>query len=120
LTTGSTRVCGLLEIVSQRDEPVSQFLSDLPVMYNTEEIRVDCPEEIKFKVVERVKQMLADQYQVIDIDGVRVVFPDGWGLLRASNTGPILVLRFEAESPERLDAIRNLVEETLEKAKSQV
>jgi phosphomannomutase/phosphoglucomutase len=110
----------LLEIVSQRDEPVSQFLSDLPIMYNTEEIRVDCPEEIKFKVVERVKQMLADQYQVIDIDGVRVVFPDGWGLLRASNTGPILVLRFEAESPERLDAIRNLVEETLEKAKSQV
>ena len=62
----------------------------------TPEIRVDCPDEIKFKVVEKVKEELRKTYSIIDVDGVRVQFGDGWGLVRASNTQPALVLRFEA------------------------
>jgi len=66
-----------------------------------------------------VKEELRRDHEIIDVDGVRVVFPDGWGLLRASNTGPILVLRFEAQSEKRLKEIRALVEDTLEKMKNQ-
>ena len=111
--------CRLLEIVSRSDVPVSEFLADLPKMFNTPEIRVECPEDIKFELVEKVKKELERDYDIIDVDGVRVCFPDGWGLLRASNTGPLLVLRFEAESESRLTDIRNLVEGTLEKLKAQ-
>lgn len=112
--------CRLLEIVSQQEEPLSHILKDLPRTYNTPEIRVSCPEDLKFKLVDRVKQALRKDYEVIDVDGVRVVFPDGWGLLRASNTGPILVLRFEAESEARLEEIRDLVEGTLERMKQNI
>jgi len=110
--------CRLLEIVSRSDKPVSQYLADLPKMYNTPEIRVQCPEDKKFKLVELVKEELRRDHEIIDVDGVRVLFPDGWGLLRASNTGPLLVLRFEAESEERLTEIRNLVEGTLERLRA--
>jgi phosphomannomutase/phosphoglucomutase len=89
----------------------------VPPAISTPEIRVDCPEEIKFKIVEKVKEELKRDYQVIDIDGVRVEFPDGWGLVRASNTQPALVLRFEAETQERLQEIRSLIEGKLEEAK---
>jgi phosphomannomutase/phosphoglucomutase len=109
--------CRLLEIVSRRKEPLSQYLKDLPRTYTTPEIRVSCPETVKFALVDRVRDELRKNFQVIDVDGVRVVFPDGWGLLRASNTGPVLVLRFEAESEPRLEEIRALVEGTLERAK---
>jgi phosphomannomutase/phosphoglucomutase len=112
--------CRLLEIVSRRKEPLSQYLKDLPRTYNTPEIRVPCPEEVKFKLVDRVRDELRKNHDVIDVDGVRVVFPDGWGLLRASNTGPILVLRFEAESELRLEEIRALVEGTLERMKEKI
>jgi phosphomannomutase/phosphoglucomutase len=112
--------CRLLEIVSQREEPLSHILKDLPGTVNTPEIRVSCPEDLKFKLVDRVKEALRKDYDVIDVDGVRVVFPDGWGLLRASNTGPILVLRFEAESEDRLEEIRALVEGTLERTKEKI
>lgn len=114
---GIYAACRLLEIVSRANRPVSQFLADLPRMHNTPEIRVDCPDDIKFKVVEQVKKELAKDHEIIDVDGVRVLFPDGWGLLRASNTGPLLVLRFEATSPGRLAEIRALVEDTLAKVK---
>jgi phosphomannomutase/phosphoglucomutase len=112
--------CRFLEIVSERKEPLSQYLKDLPRTYNTPEIRVPCPEEVKFKLVNKVRDKLRKNYDVIDVDGVRVVFPDGWGLLRASNTGPVLVLRFEAESETRLEEIRALVESTLERAKEDI
>jgi phosphomannomutase/phosphoglucomutase len=112
--------CRLLEIVSKSDMPVSKYLADLPKMYNTPEIRVDCPEDKKFKLVEMVKEELRKDHDIIEVDGVRVRFPDGWGLLRASNTGPLLVLRFEAESEARLAEIRNLVEGTLEKLKANI
>jgi len=110
----------LLEIVARKKEPLSQYLADLPPTVSTPEIRWPCPEEHKFRLVEMVKEELRRDHEIIDLDGVRVVFPDGWGLLRASNTGPILVLRFEAESEARLEEIRHLVEGTLERAKARL
>jgi len=112
--------CRLLEIVSRTSNPVSTYLADLPKMINTPEIRVPCPDDKKFKLVEKVKEELSKDHEVITVDGVRVKFPDGWGLLRASNTGPLLVLRFEAENQKRLDEIRALVEGTLERLRDQV
>lgn len=106
----------LLEILSKSGEPYSvrKLLEGVPETFSTPEIRVDCPDEKKFGVVEKVKGSFRD-YPVIDIDGVRVNFPDGWGLIRASNTQPALVLRFEAKSPEALERIRNFVEGELRK-----
>ena len=78
--------------------PLSSLLADLPTTVSTPEIRVDCEEEKKFKLVEETKKRLAAKHKINDIDGVRVDFGDGWGLVRASNTQPVLVLRFEAPS----------------------
>ena len=105
--------CRVIEILLKEGKPLSTLLSDLPKAFNTPEIRIDCPEEKKFETVERVKNILSKDYPIIDIDGVRVKFAEGWGLLRASNTGPILVMRFEATSEERLSEYRGLVEEIL-------
>jgi phosphomannomutase/phosphoglucomutase len=112
--------CRLLEIVAQRQEPVSQCLADLPQTYSTPEIRIPCPDENKFRLVEMVKEELGKDHEIVDVDGVRVVFPDGWGLLRASNTTPVLVLRFEAGSEARLKEFRSLVEDTLEMVKARM
>ncbi|MGH9595084.1 MAG: phosphomannomutase/phosphoglucomutase, partial [Bryobacteraceae bacterium] len=88
--------CRLIEIVSNSGQPLSAQLAGLPKMVSTPEIRVDCPDEIKFQVVQRVLEHFRKTHSVIDVDGVRVLFSDGWGLLRASNTQPVLVMRFEA------------------------
>ena len=106
-------------IVSNAPEPASSLLKGVPVMYSTPEIRVECPEEIKFKIVERLVAYFKEEtdYEVIDVDGVRVKFADGWGLVRASNTQPVLVLRFEATDEERMSKIRSIVEGALEKIK---
>jgi phosphomannomutase/phosphoglucomutase len=113
--------CRLVEILSNTGKTIPELLEGLPEMYNTPEIRVPCPDEVKFKVVERAREFLRAQgYQVIDVDGARVVFPDGWGLVRASNTQPVLVVRYEAEKPERLEEIRNIVEEAIERAKAEL
>lgn len=101
--------CRLLQILDRATTPLSALLSDLPVTYSTPEIRVTCADEEKFTVVEQLKARLQSEpevRQVITIDGARVVFADGWGLARASNTQPALVLRFEATTPERLQAIQ--------------
>jgi phosphomannomutase/phosphoglucomutase len=100
----------LLEILSQTEKRIPELFSDLPKTYSTPEIRVDCPDEIKFNLVEKVRDSFRQEYPIVDVDGVRIIFPDGWGLVRASNTQPVLVLRFEARSPERLKEIRALVE----------
>ena len=76
-------------------------------------VRVDCPDEIKFKVVERVRDELKKDHPIIDVDGVRAQFGDGWGLVRASNTQPVLVLRFEALTESRLREIRGIIETVL-------
>lgn len=104
----------LLEIIADTGKTMSELLSDIPATYNTPEIRVECPDDVKFKVVEKVTDYFRNNYNVIDIDGVRVLFDDGWGLVRASNTQPALVLRFEAMTGERLQEIRTIVESKLE------
>ena len=106
----------LLEILHRSGSPysVKSLLDGVPKLYSTPEIRFDTPDEVKFQVVERVKVAFKD-YPVIDIDGVRINFPDGWGLIRASNTQPALVMRFEATSPEALTRIQGFVEGELKK-----
>ena len=110
--------CRLIELLSGKDQKLSQLLNDVPKTFITPEIRVDCPDEIKFKVVEKVKEMLSKDNPIIDVDGVRVKFEDGWGLVRPSNTQPALVLRFEALTEERLQKIRKLVEDRVKVAVS--
>ena len=109
--------CRLLEILSSTGRSVGRLLADVPKTYNTPEIRVECPDRVKFDVVARVTEYFRQREKVIDIDGVRVLFDGGWGLVRASNTQPALVLRFEALSEERLAEIRQTVEAVLDDIK---
>lgn len=116
--------CRLVEILAKTGKTLSSLVADLPVTSVTPEIRVDTPDAIKFDLVKKVQDRLTayaksrrpvgpDKFivrDVVTIDGVRAIFDDGWGLIRASNTQPALVLRFEATSPERLTAIRAVVE----------
>ena len=80
-------------------------------------LRVDCADDKKFQVVEKVADIVRQHHQVIDVDGVRVPFEHGWGLVRASNTQPVLVMRFEASSDQRLDEYQRELEGIVEKAK---
>ncbi len=106
--------CRFIEIVAKSDKPVSQFLADQPKLFNTPEIRVDCPDDIKFKLVEKVRDsFIKEGYDVNDIDGMRINFDEGWGLLRPSNTQPVLVLRFEATSKEKLDEYKKLIDDRI-------
>jgi phosphomannomutase/phosphoglucomutase len=99
----------LLEVVSAGPSGLAPLLADLPKTFATPEIRVECPDEVKFQIAERAVAHFAAKYPVNTIDGVRMTFPKGWGLIRSSNTQPVLVLRFEATAPEALDAYRNEV-----------
>ena len=112
--------CRLLEILANSGQSIAELLADVPKTFSTPEIRVEMPDNVKFKVVEQVTEYFRQREKVIDIDGVRVLFNDGWGLVRASNTQPALVLRFEALSEERLTEIRGIVESALEKVKQSV
>jgi phosphomannomutase / phosphoglucomutase len=103
----------LLEIVASADGPLHTLLADVPVTYSTPELRVDCPDDVKFGLVERVLEHYRATHRVIDVDGARIQFDHGWGLVRASNTQPVLVLRFEADSDADLAAIRAEVEGTV-------
>ncbi|MCG8472855.1 MAG: phosphomannomutase/phosphoglucomutase [Desulfobacterales bacterium] len=104
----------LLEILSREERPLSELLADLPVTFTTPEIRRECPDHLKFQMAGKLKERFSATHEVVDVDGARILYPDGWGLVRASNTQPALVLRFEAQSSDRLQAIRNEVEEALE------
>jgi phosphomannomutase/phosphoglucomutase len=112
--------CRLIEIVSKSGKPLSAQLAGLPKMVSTPEIRVDCPDELKFEVVKRVAAHFRRVHKVVDIDGVRVLFPQGWGLVRASNTQPVLVERFEAADAELLAQYRQEVEGVVAEAKQAV
>ena len=103
----------LVELLSKSPRTLADLYDTLPVLHNTPEIRMTCPDDIKFEVVKRAVAAFRAEYPVVDIDGARVTFPGGWGLVRASNTGPVLVLRFEADSPPRLNEIKTLVETRL-------
>jgi phosphomannomutase / phosphoglucomutase len=105
--------CRLIEIVAASGQPVSAQLAGVPKTVSTPEIRVDCPDEEKFHVVARVAERMRAAHPVIDVDGVRVLFERGWGLLRASNTQPVLVMRFEASTPELLAEYRGEMEAAL-------
>jgi phosphomannomutase/phosphoglucomutase len=100
----------LLRIVADSGRPVRELLADVPEFVSTPEIRVDCGDDRKFDVVARAVDHFRRSHDVSDVDGVRVLFGDGWGLIRASNTQPILVLRFEARSEQRLGEIRDELE----------
>jgi phosphomannomutase/phosphoglucomutase len=104
----------LLEILSETGKKLSELLADVPRTFTTPEIRVDCPDRIKFRVVEAVREHFQKIHDIVAIDGVRIPFVDGWGLLRASNTQPVLVLRFEAATEERLSVIRKSIEDVLD------
>ena len=126
--------CRLVEILAHSERPLSQLLSDLPKICSTPEIRMECPDEVKFKVVEKLKQILLDPKftinlpagqagdsrltisEVITVDGVRITFFNGWGLVRASNTQPALVLRYEADSEEGLARIKIFIEDLVRQA----
>jgi phosphomannomutase/phosphoglucomutase len=112
--------CRLLEIVSDSGHPLSHQLEGIPKLISTPEIRIDCPDDVKFKVVSRVAELARRHHRVIDVDGVRVPFDQGWGLVRASNTQPILVTRFEATTKEALEKYRSEIEEMVEHAKRDV
>jgi phosphomannomutase/phosphoglucomutase len=103
----------LLHYLARVGGPLSRLLADLPATLATPEIRVECPDDRKFGVVERASRHFAARYPVSTLDGVRISFPEGWGLLRASNTQPVLVLRFEARTAAALAAYRAAVEDWL-------
>ena len=109
--------CRLIEIVAKSGRPLSAQLEGIPKTVSTPEIRVDCPDELKFDIVRRVAEHFKGRRKTVDIDGVRVIFPEGWGLLRASNTQPVLVMRFEAANQALLNQYQSEVEEVLEEAK---
>jgi phosphomannomutase/phosphoglucomutase len=109
----------LFEILADSDRPLSEMLSDLPPVVATPEIRVECPDEIKFRIAERVAEIVRPQArEVIGLDGVRAIFDGGWGLVRASNTQPVLVLRFEGKDKETMERIRAVMEKAVETARA--
>ena len=112
--------CRLLEILAKSGKTVGELLEGVPETVVTPEIRVDCPDEVKFTLVEEVKEHFRQKYSIIDVDGVRVLFTHGWGLVRASNTQPALVLRFEAETEAQLDDYRRTVEEAVAHLRSEL
>jgi phosphomannomutase/phosphoglucomutase len=116
--------CRLVEILKRIKKEggagahLSSLLSGLPKTFNTPEIRFDCPDSIKFKVVEKAQELFSRgrdlperPREVITVDGVRAIFAKGWGLIRASNTQPVLVMRFEAKDPDSLAFIRSMMEQ---------
>jgi phosphomannomutase / phosphoglucomutase len=105
----------LVELLTQSKQTLAEHYDTLPVLHNTPEIRMPCPDDVKFEVVRRAVAWFRERYSIVDVDGVRVLFEAagrnvGWGLVRASNTGPVLVMRFEADGPERLAEIQSLME----------
>jgi len=107
----------LLEVVGGSGRRLSELLAGLPQVISTPEIREDCTEEQKFGIVDRVRQILSKSYDIVDIDGVRVRFAEGWGLVRASNTQPVLVLRFEAATQELLESYEKIVRKAIAEAR---
>jgi phosphomannomutase / phosphoglucomutase len=100
----------LLRIIADSGKTVRQLLADVPALVTTPEIRIDVAEELKFGLVSEAVRHFRSRYDVIDVDGVRVLFGDGWGLIRASNTQPVIVARYEAPTAARLAEIRSEME----------
>lgn len=105
--------CRLIEILVRDKKPLSEHFKGLPESYVTPEIRIDCPDDKKFEITEQCRVFFSKHFKTIDIDGVRILLQDGWGLIRASNTQAALVLRFEASTPARLEKNREGIEKYL-------
>ena len=101
--------CRILRIVASSEMKISEMLADVPKTASTPEIRVDCPDDRKFEIVRELTESFREHYDVIDIDGVRINFENGWALIRASNTQPVLVLRFEANTADQMDEIVSII-----------
>ena len=99
-----------LEILANTNGVASDLLTGIPKTVNTPEIRIDCDDKTKWAAVDKIRESLRKKYPVNEIDGVRVEFGDGWGLVRASNTQPVIVMRFEAQTSQRLKEIRDIIE----------
>ncbi len=110
----------LLELLARDSRPLSRMLDGVPKTFSSPEIRKDFPEEKKFQAVERAKEKLRKAGRTIEVDGVRVVVPGGWGLIRASNTQPLLVLRWEAQSEEKMAELQRLIEGTVEEVRREL
>ncbi|HUK66897.1 MAG TPA: phosphomannomutase/phosphoglucomutase [Anaeromyxobacteraceae bacterium] len=110
----------LIELLSRTEAPLSALLADVPKTFASPEVRVACPEDLKFEVVRRAQAFFTTQHEAVTVDGVRVTFPDGWGLVRASNTQPLLILRFEATSAKRLGEIESLVRGKVDELKREL
>lgn len=106
--------CLLIDIVARADRSLAEWIDDFPSFVSTSELRYPATEETKFEIVERALEHFRKDHEVIGVDGARVLFGDGWGLVRASNTEPVLVARYEARTPERLEEIRGEMEGWLE------
>ncbi|MEO7103692.1 MAG: phosphomannomutase, partial [Gemmatimonadaceae bacterium] len=104
---GAARV---LRIVADSGKALHELLADVPRFVSTPEIRVDCADDLKFQIVSDAVKYFGAKYRTNDVDGVRIQYPDGWGLIRASNTQPVIVLRFEARTKLQLDVIRAEIE----------
>jgi len=100
----------VLRILADSGRTVRDLLSDVPPFVATPEIRIDCPDEMKFGLVERAVRHFGSRYEVVNVDGARVMFGDGWGLIRASNTQPVIVARYEARTASRMAEIRDEME----------
>jgi phosphomannomutase len=107
--------CRLCEIVARSEESLAGMVDSLKAYVSTPEIRIETTEEAKWEIVARAKEHFGDHYPIVDIDGVRVTFPGGWALLRASNTQPVIVARAEGEDDEALEAITGELESFLRK-----
>ncbi len=113
--------CRMLQVVAKTGTPLADLLADLPPAVNTPEIRIDCPDALKFKIAGAATERFREAgYEIVDIDGVRVKFPAGWGLIRASNTQPALVMRCEAADERKLAEYRGIVEDVLAEATREV
>jgi phosphomannomutase/phosphoglucomutase len=110
----------LLELLARDGRPLSGMLADVPRTFSSPEIRRDFPEEMKFQAVERAKEKLRRHGRTIEVDGVRVILEGGWGLIRASNTQPLLVLRYEAQSEEKLREVQRLIEGTVDEVRREL
>lgn len=107
--------CRVLEVVAGENRPLSDHFKNFPDLVATPELHFNCADDKKFQLVKEAVSIFKADHEVIDIDGARVLFDDGWGLVRASNTQPVLVLRFEARSQEALDRIQSYVQDTVKK-----
>jgi len=105
----------MLQIISNSDRRLSEIIKEIPKYFSTPEIRVPCPEERKFEIVDEIRRKFEKKFDVIDVDGARIQFDDGWGLVRASNTEPAIILRFEGKTKLRMNEIKELILRELRK-----